>query len=420
MKTAVLKSGGPTKHYAWTILALLLFAQLVMSMGAYAWGPVAHFIRDEYGVSRAQIGFLTSALYLASVIVAVPSGFLVDRLGARVMLILCLFVMGISFCLIPTATTFWLVIIFSALGGIGYGVINQVSTKGIMMWFPRKTRATAMGIKQTGVTLGGAISAVFLPMVALSRSWKLSILSVGIFMLLMAFTAVIFYREKPDNLCDITIQDSVAPDNRDSLASLLSNPVLIILVLVMPFMAFSQSSMAAFLVLYLDEKINLSVEIAGSCLTVAMIAGTIGRITWGMISDKFFRGDRIRPAFILSLAGAISIGGIGVIHEGTAVETIFVLSALIGFTVIGWNALLMTLGAEIVGQKLAGSFMGISIAIAWVGIVSGPPVFGMLADIFSYRVAWMALSLALFLSSTGFAYMYLLQQKPMSTAHKFY
>jgi len=39
-------------------------------------------------------------------------------------------------------------------GGIGYGMINQISTKGIMLWFSSRLRATAMGIKQTGVILG--------------------------------------------------------------------------------------------------------------------------------------------------------------------------------------------------------------------------------------------------------------------------
>lgn len=420
MKPVVTKYSETTESYSWIILTILLFAQLVMSMGAYAWGPVAPFIRDEYNVTRTQIGFLTSSLYLASVIVAVPSGFLVDRLGARAMLILCLFIMGCSFCIIPTAKTFRLAVIFSALGGIGYGVINQVSTKGIMIWFSRKTRATSMGIKQTGVTLGGAISAVFLPLVSLRHSWKLSILSVGFCMLLMALIAAIFYREKPNNFHATSTEGSELGDNEDSLTLVISNPILIILLVIMPFMAFSQSSVAAFLVLYLNEKINLSVEIAGSCLTAAMIAGTAGRIVWGVISDKLFCGDRIRPAILLSLCGAISIGVIGIIGEETNMKTVFLLSVFIGFTAIGWNALLMTLGTEAVGQKLAGTFTGISVAIAWVGIVSGPPLFGYLADIFSYQVAWLVLSFALFFSSVGFAFMCFLQQRAKSANRDLY
>jgi sugar phosphate permease len=380
-----------------------------MSMGAYAWGPLAPFITGEYGVSRARFGLLSSALYLTSVIVAIPSGFLVDKLGARMMLIFSLLMMGLPFCFIPAAKTFFFVVVLAALGGIGYGIINQVSTKGIMLWFPRRTRATAMGIKQTGVTLGGALSAIFLPVIAFSNSWESSMLIVGVSMILMAFAAIVFYREKPERVGD-TVGMGAEVRGKGSLTKIISNPILVILMVIMPFMCFSQSSMATFLVLYLNEKIHLSIGLAGSCLTIAMIAGALGRIAWGLISDTFFKGDRIRPSICLSLAGAVSIGCMGFINKDAWLGTIFILSALMGFTVIGWNALVMTLGAEIVGQELAGSYMGISIAIAWAGIVSGPPVFGYLADVFSYRTAWSVLSLAFLFGSAGFALMYFLQR----------
>jgi len=43
---------------AWLILAILLGAQLAMSMGALGDGPLAPYLRETYGISRGQIGFL--------------------------------------------------------------------------------------------------------------------------------------------------------------------------------------------------------------------------------------------------------------------------------------------------------------------------------------------------------------------------
>jgi len=40
--------------YGWIILGILTVAQLVMSMGAYTWGPLAPVLRDEFNLSRAQ------------------------------------------------------------------------------------------------------------------------------------------------------------------------------------------------------------------------------------------------------------------------------------------------------------------------------------------------------------------------------
>lgn len=93
MKNGV--SPGPVnENYRWLILILLTFAQSAMSMGAYAWGPLAPFLRLEFGISRVQVGFIVSALYLASVFVGVPAGMMTDRVGARRMLVFSLLLMG--------------------------------------------------------------------------------------------------------------------------------------------------------------------------------------------------------------------------------------------------------------------------------------------------------------------------------------
>ena len=131
--------------YPWVILGILTLAQLVMSMGAYIWGPLAPVLRDSFNLTRAQIGTITSALYFASVIIAIPSGLAVDRLGARIVLIISLFIMGIPFALMVFAKSYIYFIVFAAIGGLGYGMINQVSTKGIMYWFNTKLRATQVG-----------------------------------------------------------------------------------------------------------------------------------------------------------------------------------------------------------------------------------------------------------------------------------
>ena len=255
-------------NYAWIILALLLLAQLVMSMGVYAWGPLAPFIMGEYGVNRAKFGLLSSVMYATIVIVAFPSGFMVDKLGARIMLILSLLFMGLPFCFIPSAKTFPYLVVLVALSGIGYGGINQVSMKGIMLWFPKRSRASAMGIKQTGVTLGGALAAIFLPIIAIGSNWKLSMLIVGASMIVTAFASIILYREKPKRVTEI-VQTGAEIAGNGSFTKSISNPIFIILVIILPFLAFSQSSLATFFVLYLKEKINMSIGLAGTCLTIA-------------------------------------------------------------------------------------------------------------------------------------------------------
>lgn len=76
-------------------------------------------------------------------------------------------------------------------------MINQISTKGIMLWFSSQLRVTAMGIKQTGVTFGGALGAILLPAIAINLSWHWAVVITGVMMIVVALFAILGYRERP-------------------------------------------------------------------------------------------------------------------------------------------------------------------------------------------------------------------------------
>ncbi|MFC1886106.1 MFS transporter [Thermodesulfobacteriota bacterium] len=403
-----------TDNYAWTILGILTIAQLVMSMGAYIWGPFAPVLRDQFHLSRAQIGAITSAQYFTSVVIAIPSGIAVDRLGARSMLIVSLIVMGIPFVIMALAKSYLFFIVFAAVGGLGYGMINQISTKGLIYWFSIRLRATAVGIKQTGVTLGGGIVAVLLPALTVAYSWRLGVLVVGILMLAMAFLSLIFYREQPALSVDGVSSDLPSTSKKGqkgSLRKVMSNPVLLILFLVTPLMAFGQTGIASFLVLYLEEDLNFSLGLAGSCLTAVMVAGTAGRIGWGVVSDRLFAGDRMIPIIILSVIASIGAVGTAVLSKGSPIWLPFLWSILMGGTFMGWNAVFITLTAELAGKELTGSIMGILMTFAWIGMIIGPPVFGYIADSIGYYWSWLLIAVFALLCALDFLYIMRLSKR---------
>ncbi|MDY6879718.1 MAG: MFS transporter [Thermodesulfobacteriota bacterium] len=394
--------------YPWVILGILTLAQLVMSMGAYVWGPLAPVLRDSYNLSRAQIGTITSALYFTSVMVAIPSGLAVDRIGARILLIVSLIVMGIPFAVMALAKNYAHLLVLAAIGGLGYGMVNQISTKGIMYWFSAKLRATAMGIKQTGVTLGGAIIAVLLPALSALYNWRLGVLVVSILMLVMAMVSLFCYKERPAVSPEVGGERAFEPARKrekGSLKRVMANPLLIILCFLTPLMAFGQTCIASFLILYLEEDIHFTSGLAGACLTAAMIAGTVGRIGWGVLSDRVFSGDRIRPLIILSVVALIGTLGMAFLNKSSAVWLPFLYSVLMGGTFMGWNGVLITLAAELAGHELAGSIMGILVTIAWTGIIIGPPVFGFIADEMGYYWGWMTVAAFTIIFNIGFIYL---------------
>lgn len=392
--------------YQWVILALLTAAQLAMSMAAYSWGPLAPFLRTEFGVTRAQVGSLVSALFFASAVVSIPSGMAVDRWGSRVMLVIALTSMGFSFSTLSLAHVFPALLLMAALSGIGYGMINQVSTKGLMLWFTSSNRAMAMGLKQTGVTLGGAFGAVIFPAVSVALNWRWAVVFTGALMLVMAVAAVIGYRERPSGT---PASGSLPPGGKSSgwrrdIRNLGANRQLLILSAVGILLSFSQTSITSFWVLYLQEELGFSLWAAGSCLTVLMAAGAAGRVVWGVISDRVFHGDREKPMVLLCLAAFAGALGAAFLGGQAAVWLMYCLSALLGFTFMGWNAVFLTLCAETAGPGLAGTATGLMLTAISAGVVAGPPAFGAAADNFGYFWGWLTLSLFGLAGACSFLY----------------
>ncbi len=394
----------------WMTLAILMATQFVMSMGAFSFGPLAPFFRDTLGISRGEVGSLIAVFYFTATLAAVPAGIFVDRLGARPLLILCLFLEGIPYGAMSFAESFVTIGICSALSGIGYGFINQVSTKGIMNWFAPAQRGTAMGIKQSGVTFGAAGVAWLLPLLAVAYSWQIGVGVVGLSMFSMALISFLFYREHPPD-AGVAAPRISEDQGGPSLRAVLSQPTLLALMLTVPFLAFSNGCAVSFLVLYLKEQVQLPVELAGQCMTASMIAAAVGRVSWGMMSDRLFAGDRLQPVIIVSVLGAVSALGTALLTPSSALGLIFFWSILLGFSLSGWNGLVMVLSAELGGRQRAASVVSVVITVLGMGFLSGTLVFGIVADHAGYFPSWLLVVVTSLCSVAGFVRVAALQRQ---------
>jgi MFS family permease len=162
----------------------------------------------------------------------------------------------------------------------------------------------------------------------------------------------------------------------------------------------------SFLVLYLKEHVHLPVELAGKCMTASMITAALGRVTWGVVSDRIFRGDRLKPVIIMSLIGAVSALGMGLLSPGASVRLAFFWSILLGFSLSGWNAIVMVLSAELGGLQLAASVVSVLITVIGIGFLVGPIVFGYVADHAGYFSSWLVVMVTSLVSVGGFLYIY--------------
>src|SRR5918999_1397691 len=166
--------------FRWTILALISVSHIIGATAQYGINTLAPFYKDELGLSRAQVGLFFSAFYLAMAGFSLGAGWLADHFGVRKTMLaghLWLGLCTISAALAPSFVWGWAIFF---LAGLGYSFLNPASSKGVMSWFHREERATAMGTKQTGVPAGGVVTAMLAPQLVLIVGWRGALAALGL------------------------------------------------------------------------------------------------------------------------------------------------------------------------------------------------------------------------------------------------
>src|SRR5919204_427559 len=156
----------------WPLLALVTLAHGLGALSVLAVAPLAPFLLEALHFSRAQVGWFLPAVYLGGVLMALPAGWLTDRLGVRATLALGQLVIGAGVLLAALGASLSACLVCLVLGGFGFSVLNPSTGKAVVEWFPPRRRGVAMGIKQTGLTLGGLAGALVLPPLALAFGWR--------------------------------------------------------------------------------------------------------------------------------------------------------------------------------------------------------------------------------------------------------
>jgi len=165
---------SPPAHdrFRWAILALVSVSHVIGAGAQYGINTLAPFYQDELGLSRAQVGLFFSGFYLAMTGASFGAGWLADRWGVRRTTLQGHVFVGLCTAAAAFAPSFTWALASFFFAGLGYSFLNPASTKGVMVWFHRDERATAMGIKQTGVPAGGFVTALIAPPLVLLIGWR--------------------------------------------------------------------------------------------------------------------------------------------------------------------------------------------------------------------------------------------------------
>ncbi len=391
-------------RYRWVIMAVLWIAYIVVFLHRLSIGPLAPFLKEDMGLTNTQVGALMSAASFGYMLSMAPAGWAADRIGVRWLLIIGELTGGVFILGMFLAPSYGWALAIMAMAGLGFGCLMPSTTKGVMVWFPVKERATVMGFKQTAVNIGGIITAMALPALALVLAWRFAFLFLGILAIAIGIFSFIMYKDPPLPAASrsgdsVALTDVATPTMGQSLLELLKTRDIWLVALAGFTLVTVEFAVIAHLVLYLTEALFFPVVTAGVILGVTEIGGALGKPGGGFLSDRFFGSSR-RKVYMLwggiACAMCVLITLFGASLSWALYSILSALGfALLGFALgvgaIGWGGVHLTLVAELAGKELVGTATGVFGVAVMGGAILGPILFGYIVDATgSYQLAWLS------------------------------
>ena len=373
-----------SSRFRWVVLGLATAMQLGMSLPSQAPAAIGPILVQALDLTQAELGLLTTAIWGGILLGVLPGGILSDRLGERFVVLGGGVVTAAFLLLASRSQSFVPLFLLLIPAAIGAAPATPGGTRALAAWFPRSQQGMAMGIRQTGVTLAGLITAVLLPPIALTLGWAAAIRTVAVLALLSVIAFAIFYREP-----EATRGRSTAQFRIRELAR--SRPWLFATGFGWVFMG-ALGCVVAYTTTALHQDAGIGTQQAGLMLAVLQLGGMVGRIGWGLLSDRIAaRGPVMRLCGVLAVIGCLAAAGsfrTGV-PAALLVPAVFVLGA----AALGWNGLYVTLSAALGANRGPATAVGAGTTITFTGMLTVTPVFGAIADhAGSYAWSWLALA----------------------------
>lgn len=346
----------------------------------FAFGVLAPFLRDEFGLSRSRLGLLTTALFIVGAPASLVAGKIVDVAAGRR---LAFWIFGtvaavtVGFAVAPSYL--WILLV-SGLAGVPLALGNPGTNKLVARYIAPETRGVVMGIKQSGVQITALLVGAALPTAARAWGWRTAI---ALALIPAALGAVGAF----------SIPTTGPPRWRErSKVSHKAGRGVKVLAIYAFLMGAAMAAMIAYLPLYAEEWIGLSVTEAGALAATIGLMGVGSRIFWGWRSERF--AHLSMPLAIMS-AGALIATGLIVAAPSLGIWLLWPAAISIGATGAAWMAVgMLAVVAEVDGSEM-GRASGVVVFGFFCGQMTSPLLFGYSVDVSgSYVPGWIGVLIA--------------------------
>ncbi|GBG36430.1 MFS transporter [Mycobacterium montefiorense] len=361
----------------WSVLAV----SLVATAGSFLFiNGIAFLIpslQAARGIPLDEAALLSSMPSWGMVVTLVLWGYLLDRVGERVVLTLGSALTAAAAYGAASVHSMLSVGVYLFLGGMAAAGCNAAGGRLVSAWFPPHQRGLAMGIRQTAQPLGIALGALVIPEIA-EHGPTAGLLFPAVVCTLGAAASAVGIVDPPRKSREKASDQELASPYRSSLALWRIHTT-------SGLMMMPQTVTVTFMLVWLIKNLHWSVAAAGSLVTLSQLLGALGRVAVGRWSDRI--GSRMRPVRIIAACAAATLFLLAWADHLDSQYQAPLMAAISVIAVLD-NGLQATAITEVAGPFWSGRALGIQNTAQRVMAAAGPPLFGALITAAKYPPAW--------------------------------
>ncbi|MFC1942124.1 MFS transporter [Chloroflexota bacterium] len=385
----------PRFFYGYIIVIAAVIMRMAMISPRSSYGVFFKPMLNEFAWSRALISGAYSISSITQALSGIIMGGLNDKLGPRLVMTICGFVIGLGLLLMSQIGAAWhLYLLYVLVIGIGMGASFTPPMSTVVRWFVKR-RSIMTGI----VSAGGGLAGLMLPpavnWLISNYGWRNAYIALGAIVLVIVIVTAQFLKRDPAQMGQVPYGDSKTEEPESnlfaeglSLKEAIRSRQYWIAVSIFFCAGFSLSTITVHIVPHATD-LGFSTGTAASILATVSGSFLVGGIMLGAIADRI--GNR-RGYIISFIIMAAALFWLLTVKE---VQTLYLLAVVFGFGGGGANTLESPLVAELFGIRSHGLILGSCSVFFLSGAAAGPFIAGYAYDVNgSYNWAFSACAVA--------------------------
>ena len=362
----------------WRIVALLFFATTINYIDRQVIGILKPFISSDLGWTESDYGHIVTAFQIAYALGLLMTGRFLDKLGTRFGYLWAVIVWSVAAMAHAIARGVGSFALARAILGIGESANFPAAVKSVAEWFPKKERAFATGLFNSGSTVGAIIAPIIVSGVTLVLGWRWAFIVTGALGFVWIIFWIAFYHAPSKHpKLSATEYEYIHQDTDNSISDqnmrwteLLRHKQTFVLCTT----RFISDWIWWFFLFWVPDFLNKTQHINIKELVLPLIiiyaVSSVGGIGGGWISSQFIKSGK---GIDFSRKTAILICALWVLPVMlvSQIQNLWIVVFLIAFAAAGhqgWAANLFSLISDIYPKKAVGSMMGLS---GFAGAVGG-------------------------------------------------